>query len=153
MPKKEIRYQANVAAILRDARGEILVCERIDTPGAWQFPQGGVDPDETEVEALWREVWEEIGVPPSALRIVEQRGPYRYRFNEGREKKGFHGKEQSYFLVEFAGREAPINIATEYPEFQDFRWIAPEEFRLKWLPPMKRKVYRAVFRDFFGIKI
>jgi len=153
MSKSETRYQPNVAAILRDVRGRILVCERLDPRGAWQFPQGGVDAGETCEQALWRELWEEIGVPPSSLRIVEQRGPYRYLFGEGREKKGFHGKEQHYFLVEFAGEQASINIETKHPEFQNFRWIEPEDFRIKWLPPMKREVYQAVFLDFFGIKL
>jgi len=27
------------------------------------------------------------------------------------------------------------------------------EFRLSWLPEMKREVYRAVFADFFGMEI
>jgi putative (di)nucleoside polyphosphate hydrolase len=153
MPKSEALYQANVAAILRNARGRILVCERLEPRGAWQFPQGGVDPGETHEQAIRRELWEEIGVSPSAIRIVDRRGPYRYLFERGREKKGFHGKEQLYFLVEFAGEEAPIDVDTKHPEFRDFRWIAPEEFRIKWLPSMKREVYRAVFRDFFAIKL
>ena len=153
MPKKEMKYRANVAAILRNAKGEILVCERLGMPGAWQFPQGGVDAGETHEEALSRELHEEIGLVPDDFEIVEQKGPYRYLFGSGRKKKGYHGKEQHYFLADFTSPDSRINVATSKPEFQAYRWIRPTRFQMAWLPEMKQEVYRAVFRDFFGVKI
>ncbi|MEO8350164.1 MAG: RNA pyrophosphohydrolase [Chthoniobacteraceae bacterium] len=149
----EINYRPNVAAIMRNGRGEILVCERLNVPGAWQFPQGGIDANETPEEALRRELWEEIAIDPHHFRVLEKRGPYRYVFGEGRTKKGWHGKEQIYFLCDFLGTDANINVHTEHPEFQAFRWLAPADFRIEWLPEMKCEVYRAVFLDFFGVKI
>ena len=147
-----MKYRDNVAAILRNRKGEILICERLGISGAWQFPQGGIDGGETHEQALIRELWEEIGIMPSDLQIVERRGPYRYVFGNGKTKKGYHGKEQHYFLVDFSGSRSGVNVKTEHPEFQDFRWIKPEEFQLGWLPDMKREVYRLVFKDFFGVK-
>lgn len=148
-----MKYRANVAAILRNSKGEILVCERLGMPGAWQFPQGGVDPGETHEEALGRELMEEIGLVPDDYTVVEQRGPYHYLFGEGRTKKGYHGKEQHYFLADFIGPDSRINVATSHPEFQAYRWIRPGDFQMTWLPDMKREVYRNVFNDFFGVKI
>ncbi len=147
-----MKYRANVAGILRNTAGRILVCERLGVPGAWQFPQGGIDDDETPERALARELWEEIGVPPEDYRVVSRRGPYRYLYGSGRIKKGFHGKEQLYFLCDFTGDDAHIRVETEHPEFQAFRWIAPAAFQMSWLPEMKRQVYAAVFNDFFGVK-
>ncbi len=149
----EIKYRANVAAILRNSAGKILICERLGLPGAWQFPQGGIDAGETPEQALTRELWEEIGVVPESFRIVAQRGPYRYSFGSGRSKKGFQGKEQTYFLCDFTHPDAGIIVQTAHPEFQAFRWVDPREFQLDWLPEMKREVYRAVFADFFAVKI
>ena len=149
----EIEYRSNVAGILRNAHGRILVCERAQVEGAWQFPQGGVDEGESLDEALRRELWEEIGVVPEDYRIVAARGPYRYLFGEGRKKKGYHGKEQHYFLCEFEAPDTRIEVATEHPEFRAWKWIAPGEFQLAWLPEMKVEVYRAVFRDFFAIAL
>lgn len=153
MSEDQIRYKANVAAILRNARGRILVCERLGVDGAWQFPQGGIDGGETPEQALIREVWEEIGVQAADIKIVEKRGPYRYLYGNGRIKRGWHGKEQFYFLCDYTGLDAQVNVDTEHPEFQAFRWIAPEDFRIAWLPEMKRAVYKAVMADFFRIKI
>ncbi len=146
-----IRYRPNVAFILRRADGRILIGERSDVPGAWQFPQGGVNKGETPAEALQREVLEEISLAPGDYRVVEERGPYRYEYSDGRTKEGCGGQEQTYFLADFLGDEAQILIQPSTVEFQAVRWIEPAGFQLEWVAPMKRKVYRAVLRDFFGV--
>ena len=153
MSETEINYRANVAGILRNPRGRILVGERLGVKDGWQFPQGGIDAGETPEQALVRELWEEVGVATRDIRIGERRGPYRYLYGNGRIKRSFHGKEQFYFLCEYTGADDGIDVKTKSPEFQDYRWILPGDFRLDWLPQMKREVYRTVFAEFFGIKI
>ena len=142
-----MHLRLNVAAILRNPSGRILICERLKQPGFWQFPQGGVGKMETLSEALYREIHEEIGVPPHHLRLLECKGPYFHTFS--RPKKGYDGKEQHYFLCEYLGPETEINVHTDHPEFRDYRWIQPSEFLASWLPPIRLEIYRAVFRDFF----
>lgn len=148
-----MKYRANVAAILRRPSGEILICERLGVREAWQFPQGGIDDGESPEAAMLREVWEEIGVEATHLKVIARRGPYRYNFGDGRTKKGFHGKDQIYFLCDFSGNDAHIDVNTEHPEFSAFRWIAPRDFKLGWLPGMKREIYRTVLREFFNVKL
>jgi putative (di)nucleoside polyphosphate hydrolase len=153
MSETEINYKANVAGILRDSGGRILICERLGLKDAWQFPQGGIDEGETPEQALVRELREEIGVDARDIRIRERKGPFRYLYGNGRIKRGYHGKEQFYFLCDFKGDDDDINVHTEHPEFQNYRWILPEDFRVTWLPEMKQEVYRAVFAEFFRVKI
>ena len=152
MSKSEPTYQPNVAGILRNRDGKILICERSTIRGAWQFPQGGVDDGETTEQALVRELWEEISLDPEDFQIVEKRDGYRYLFQGGK-KRGHDGKDQTYFLCDFLAKDPKINVETEHPEFRDWKWIAPAEFRREWLPAMKQDVYAAVFRDFFGIAL
>lgn len=148
-----MKYQPNVAAILRNPAGQILIAERVSVAGAWQFPQGGIDPGETAEVAIQRELWEEIGILPQDYQMGEKKGPYHYLFPGGVMKRGHQGKEQWYFLAEFHGPDERINVATAHPEFRAWRWIAPTEFSIAWLPEMKREVYREVFRDFFGVEM
>ena len=152
MSKTEPNYQQNVAAILCNGEGKILVCERLQTPGAWQFPQGGVDEGETVEKALTRELGEEIGLEPGDFRILEKKAGYRYLFPSG-QRRGHDGKDQTYFFCALLADEKKINIETAHPEFRACKWIFPQEFRRDWLPKMKLGVYSAVFQDFFGVTI
>lgn len=147
-------YRSNVAAILRNPdNGKIFIGERFDHPGSWQFPQGGVDRDEDLISALYREVEEEIGIPASLYRLVACRTDYRYKFPKGKLKKGkFCGQTQTYFLCDFLGSDADVNLTAHEQEFSRFLWIDPAEFTLAWVPRFKRPVFVRVFRDFFGIK-
>ncbi len=144
-------YRPNVAVILEDTdTAEILVCERADHPGCWQFPQGGVDEGEDLLGALFREVEEEIGLDRSAYTVEACRTGYRYDFPDGQLRDGiYRGQEQTYFLCRFLGGREDIDLELEDPEFRAARWIRPGEFQLDWVPPFKREVFRRVFRDFF----
>ena len=148
-----IRYRPNVAFILRRADGRILIGERSDIAGAWQFPQGGVHKGESAREALAREVLEEISLAPTDYNVVEEHGPYRYEFAGGRMKEDCGGQEQTYFLADFTGDEAQILSQPSTVEFRAVLWIEPSDFQLDWVGPMKRKVYQAVMRDFFGLDL
>jgi putative (di)nucleoside polyphosphate hydrolase len=150
LPVSGMKYQPNVAGILRRPDGMIFVGERLNIANAWQFPQGGVDEGESHEDAVRRELWEEIGVLPDDYRIVQKRGPYFYLFPPGITKKGQNGKEQYYFLCDYQGPDSRFNVAQEHPEFRAWKWIEPSEFQLSWLPEMKHDVYRQVFLDFFN---
>ena len=146
-----LRFRPNVGAIIKRVDGKILIGERSDVPGAWQFPQGGVKKSETALEALTRELQEEVSLEPAHYRVIKSKGPYRYLFRPGRTKEGFDGQEQIYFLIELTGPDSSIEVATEQPEFSRIRWIEPSEFKTDWVPAFKQGVYRQVFVDFFGI--
>ncbi|MFV0415739.1 MAG: NUDIX domain-containing protein [Chthoniobacterales bacterium] len=141
-----------MAIILRDKLRRILIGERLDVAGAWQFPQGGQKKGESAREALEREVEEELGLLPVCYRVIENRGGYRYRFVKGRKKEGFDGQEQTYFLADYLEEPEGIAGVIESPEFRQLRWILPEEFLSEWVPEFKREVYRKVFKDFFGVE-
>ena len=151
MDTTEPIYRPNVAAIIRSSDNKILVGERSDVPGCWQFPQGGIKPRETPEQALERELLEEVGLTSGAYRIIERKEPYRYLFDRGRTKEGFHGQEQIYFLVELLPGFEPKHETSD-PEFRALNWIVPSEFNIEWVPPFKREVYRQVLSLFFGVQ-
>lgn len=146
------RYRRNVAGLLVNNKGQVLICERRDFKNSWQFPQGGVDRGETLTQALHRELEEELGLQPRHYQILRQEGGYRYEFPNGaRRFRTYIGQEQTYFLCKMLGQDSDVVLDRHTPEFVSWRWIAPEDFRLEWLPEFKRPVYSAVLRDFFGV--
>ena len=153
------QYRPNVAALMVNSRGQVLVCERFKISNSWQFPQGGVDTGEALEPALKREVEEEIGLTPDAYVISESRGGYRYEYPEkvrsskAKHKKKFIGQEQTYFLCRTNEDYPKIDLMREPREFARAKWIYPAEFEVAWLPEFKKEVYRAVLRDFFKVQI
>ena len=113
----EKMYRPNVAGLMVREDGKLLVCERSWQKGAWQFPQGGIDPGETALEAVKREIDEEVGFLPSQYEVVESRGGYRYDYppevlDYVREKRQqpFVGQEQEYFLCRLHADVGPAGV-------------------------------------------
>ena len=57
----ELPYRPCVGIALLNKENKVFVAERVDLPGSWQMPQGGIDPGELPEEAAMRELKEEIG--------------------------------------------------------------------------------------------
>lgn len=145
-------YRPCVGVMLADARGRVFVGERIDTPGAWQMPQGGIDEGEAPGDAALRELEEETGVGP-ALVTVEAEHPDWVRYDLpphllGKVWKGrYRGQRQKWFLLRFQGDDGQITLNTAHPEFSAWRWARPDEVPAL-IVPFKRDVYRQVLDAF-----
>ncbi len=152
------RYRPNVALLLIDDSGKLLICERVEEDGAWQFPQGGVDEGEGFLTAFHREVREEIGLTPKDYELIDLRAGYRYKYPDGvrQKKKKKHncvGQEQTYFICKLLSKKSKIDIVQPSQEFQNTKWIKPKDFKLSWLPEFKHEVYKQVFSEFFGCEL
>ena len=72
-------FRPNVGIILTNDAGQVLWARR-HGHDAWQFPQGGIHTGETPEQAMYRELWEEIGLEKHHVKILAQtRGWLRYR--------------------------------------------------------------------------
>ena len=59
----------------------------------------------------------------------------------------YRGQRQKWFLFRFKGRDDQVQIATEHPEFDKWRWIGADEM-VASIVPFKRAVYEEVVRHF-----
>ena len=138
-------YRRGVGIVLLNAHGQAFVAERIDTPGAWQMPQGGIDKGETPREAAIRELHEEIGTDKARIVGVTRKW-LRYDLPEELQSKVWKGKyrgqEQKWFLMMFKGDDADINLETDHPEFQAWKWMA-----FSHLPRVAVGFKRAIYKD------
>ncbi|WP_102223951.1 RNA pyrophosphohydrolase [Acidimangrovimonas sediminis] len=146
-------YRPNVGVTLINPEGLIFAGRRIDSNApAWQMPQGGIDKGESAETAALRELEEETGVVPSLVQYLARTDdPVRYDLPPellGKIWKGkYRGQEQDWFLYRFTGSDAQVNIATDHPEFAEWRWIGAAEM-LDAIVPFKRPVYEAVIAAF-----
>jgi len=145
------KYRPGVGIVLLNDRGEIFVARRNDVKGeAWQMPQGGMRDGESPREAALRELKEEIGTDNVGI-IAESRSWLYYDVPPGLARKAWQsrwrGQRQKWFVMAFKGRDAEIDLATDEPEFDAWRWIPP--FELSALAvSFKRKLYDSVLGEF-----
>ena len=144
-------YRPCVGVVLRNQSGLIFTGERIDTPGAWQMPQGGIDDGETVSIAGLRELREETGVSPALVtEIAMTEGWITYELPDhllGKLWKGrYRGQKQKWVLLAFFGTDADVDIAQPHPEFTRWRWSSPDEV-VRDIVPFKRDVYVQVLSE------
>lgn len=130
-------------------KGKVLLCERLDTPGAWQFPQGGAEPGEDTETTARRELREETSIISVKTEVVIDT-PLRYDFPPEVKKKSkwqYAGQEMRWVLFRFCGDEKEINLATENPEFSRYAWEDIDE-AVKRIVDFKKNVYTEAVKIF-----
>lgn len=127
--KKDLPLRVGVGIALLNESNKVFVGRRIDNPNnLWQMPQGGVDKNETFINAAKRELEEETGVKTTRLvREIDDLLTYNLPKNLlGKIWKGkYKGQKQKWFIMKFMGNKNEININTKNPEFLDWKWIDP----------------------------
>lgn len=119
---------------------------------AWQFPQGGIQENETPVDAMFRELYEETGLEPAHVEVLGQTSDWlRYLIPEHllrhRSKPLCIGQKQIWFGLKLVGDEEDFNLScSANPEFDQWRWV---EY---WTPvdeiiDFKRKVYKQALKE------
>jgi len=150
----DLPYRPCVGIMLVNAEGQIFTGERIDTPGAWQMPQGGIDEGETPEVAAVRELEEEIGVAPEHVTIIKATQDWvTYDLPEhllGKAWGGkYRGQKQYWFLMELMAADDVINIDTAHPEFSQWKWTTPDAL-VDEIVPFKQAVYTEVVKKLLG---
>lgn len=148
-------YRPCAGFMLVNRESRVFVAQRIDSKdnGAWQMPQGGIDPGEDREAAALRELAEETGIQTQMVSVLaSMREPVRYDLPTellGKLWGGkYRGQEQYWFLGRFLGSDHDIDLeAHEPPEFCAWQWADPEELP-DLIVPFKRHVYRAVLDEF-----
>lgn len=145
-------FRPNVGIVLSNDLGQVLWARRVGGQDAWQFPQGGINEDETLEQALYRELYEEVGLLPDGVQILARtRGWLRYRLPKRLRRynstPGFQGQKQKWFLLRMLADDADVQFGgSDKPEFDHWRWVS------YWYPvcqvvDFKRDVYRRALME------
>lgn len=146
-------FRPNVGIVLANAKGEVLWARRIGQD-AWQFPQGGINRDETAEDALYRELNEEVGLEPQHVRMLAcTRGWLRYRLPERLVRKVDRGpvcigQKQKWFLLQMLAEDSAVAFdqGGHKPEFDGWRWVS-YWYPLGQVVSFKREVYRRAMKE------
>ena len=144
---KNLPLRCGVGIVVLNKENKIFVAKRIDNKkNFWQMPQGGVDENESYLDAAYRELYEETNIKEIELiKEVEEFTTYELPDHLlGIIWKGkFKGQKQKWFIMRFVGNENEIDINTKKPEFLDWKWIDVNEITKK-VVDFKYEVYKKV---------
>ena len=62
-------YRPNVGIVICNRQGQVLWARRYGQH-SWQFPQGGINPGESPEQAMYRELFEEVGLSRKDVKIL-----------------------------------------------------------------------------------
>ena len=123
----KLPMRQGVGIIVLNKDNKVFVGKRKDNPiDKWQMPQGGIDSNETPLNAMKRELEEETSITKiEVLKEIENWLEYELPPSLlGKIWKGkYRGQKQKWFIVKFIGDENEINLKTKHPEFIDWKWI------------------------------
>jgi len=144
-------FRPNVGIILLNLRNEVFWGKRV-RQHSWQFPQGGIKHGESPEQAMYRELYEEIGLLPEHVKIIGRTREWlRYEVPEQwirRDMRGnYRGQKQIWYLLRLVGRDTDVSLRrTDKPEFDAWRW---NDY---WVPldaviEFKRDVYQQALQE------
>ncbi len=144
-------FRPNVGIILTNELGQVLWARRIGQD-SWQFPQGGIQRNESPEQALYRELHEEVGLLPADVEILAcTRGWLRYRLPQrlirSHSQPVCVGQKQKWFLLRLKSEDQRVCMTrSAKPEFDGWRWVS-YWYPLGQVVPFKRDVYRRAMKE------
>jgi len=138
--------------MLANEHGQLLWARRVGGRDAWQFPQGGISAGESPLQALYRELYEEVGLSPEAVEVLgSTKGWLRYRlptqFVRASQKPRCIGQKQKWFLLRLLEDDAAVQLnLNEKPEFDHWQWVS-YWYPLNQVISFKREVYRRAMKE------
>ena len=141
-----------IGIFLLNSKKQLWIGKRIDVRNDyWQMPQGGIDNNESPLQAMKREMKEETGITENFNVITESKEWLSYELPKDLVNVVWGGKylgqKQKWFACNFFGKDDEIKLDKHKPEFMDWKWIKPEHV-LDLVVPFKRKMYEEILRNF-----
>ncbi len=121
-------FRANVGIILCNDAGQLLLAGRAGQRG-WQFPQGGIQPDEDPEQAMFRELEEEVGLAHADVSVLGTTVPWlRYRLPRRYLRRNSVplcvGQKQIWFMLKLETDDQAVRFdKCDVPEFDRWRWV------------------------------
>lgn len=151
--REELPYRHSTLAIISDKNGKFLIVNKLayEPDMYWAFPGGGVEVGETELEAVRRELVEEL--KSDQFKILDQ-NPQASKYEWPDEviesffqNRGqyFRGTELTLFWVKFTGKENEVEAGDG---IRRVKWITREELKDHLLFPNQLETAEKMIQEF-----
>ncbi len=110
--------EAIVGGFIKNKKGELLLVNSHKWKGMWSVPGGHVEAGERLVDALRREIAEEVGLKVKVTRLLD--------IQEAIYPKHFHRKAHFIFF-NYLCEGASQNVKIDRDEVQGYKWVKPEQ--------------------------
>lgn len=145
-PKRLKRFRPNVALVILNTQGQVLVGKRAGTE-VWQLPQGGIETD-TLVEAALKEAHEELGIARKdlvPLDVLNYVNTYEFRSPKDYGEAVYDGQTQRFIVFKFTGGNVDISKASS-KELTEVRWLDIADLPT-FADPVRRAAYEKIVAE------
>jgi putative (di)nucleoside polyphosphate hydrolase len=120
-------FRKGVSALIINKKQEFLLVNLISfEPQFFAIPGGGLEGDESLLDAAYREIEEEIGIAKKSLEYVGQcKEPLSFKFKTiklNRDGKEYKGSERYFFGFRFTGSDDEIIL--QESEVRAYKWVS-----------------------------
>jgi putative (di)nucleoside polyphosphate hydrolase len=148
-------YRKNVGIILCNSQNKLLICKRLGEE-SWQFPQGGFEKNENAESAMFRELFEEIGLKKIDISILGiTKSWLKYDLPKKYQRKTNNrlciGQKQKWFLLRLISDDTNIVFSnSKRPEFDSWQWVEDDK-PIEIVIDFKRDVYKKALEELMPI--
>lgn len=144
-------YRLSVGIVLCNSQRQVLWARRLGMR-SWQFPQGGIKRDEDPEQAMFRELYEEVGLCSDNVDCIGCTDSWlRYQLPERYVRQHSLplciGQKQIWYILNLRSPDSLIKLdCSDKPEFDHWRWV-DYWFPIDDVVYFKREVYRQALTE------
>lgn len=145
-------FRHGIAIVIIDESNRVFWARRYRRRG-WQFPQGGIEDGESPIDAMFRELYEEVGLKATDVEILAESKTWVHYYLPKRlvrhdDEPVCIGQKQKWYLLRVNSRNIRFQFdKTDHQEFQGFRWVS-YWYPLKQVIFFKKRAYRRAMKEF-----
>ncbi|VFP84595.1 RNA pyrophosphohydrolase [Candidatus Erwinia haradaeae] len=145
-------YHPNIGVVAHNTNRQVLWVKRTNQD-VWQFPHGGIQTSETPKIAMYRTLFETVGLNQQDVRIISE-SHHWVKYNlpidliHLKKEKICMEQKQKWYLVRLLCNDGAINIKNSHsPEYDDWQWVN-YWYPIRYVIPFKKVLYRRIMEEF-----